>query len=174
MCFPKSSPYSKSNSSCPLFSAGQQVAYPAAAASRRIVAPNCSSTRIPALSLGSPARTTAVKASKITRLAAAISPVCCRLNSPSHPNIFFWKEPGDRMAKCTAAYQNQDWSCRLLRFPVITDQVVGRTVMRELRLCFALDLWNDALRQHLAQLDTPLIKRVDVPDCALGEDGVFI
>jgi hypothetical protein len=45
-----------------------------------------------------------------------------------------------------------------------------------------LELWrsltfhfgNDALCQRLAQLDAPLIKRVDVPDHALREDNVFV
>ena len=47
----------------PLFSTGHDVMYPCAAASRRMAAPNCSSTRIPALSLGAPAATAALKPS---------------------------------------------------------------------------------------------------------------
>ena len=47
-------PHQYSASLSPLFSAGQAVKYPSAAASRRIAAPNCSSTRIPALCLGTP------------------------------------------------------------------------------------------------------------------------
>ena len=35
-------------------------------------------------------------------------------------------------------------------------------------------LRDDALRQHLAQLDAPLIERVDIPDDALSEDRVRV
>ena len=38
----------------------------------------------------------------------------------------------------------------------------------------ALEFRDDALGQHLAQLDTPLIERVDVPDGALGEDTLLV
>ena len=33
---------------------------------------------------------------------------------------------------------------------------------------------NDALGQDLAELDAPLIERVDVPDRALGKDAVLV
>ena len=46
--------------------------------------------------------------------------------------------------------------------------------MRELRLRFALKFRDDALRQYFAQLDAPLVKRIDVPDCTLGEHGMFV
>src|ERR1700719_1259767 len=46
--------------------------------------------------------------------------------------------------------------------------------MCELRLVFVLNLWDDALRKRLAQLNAPLVERIDVPDHALGEDGVFV
>ena len=38
----------------------------------------------------------------------------------------------------------------------------------------ALELGDDALREHLPELDPPLVERVDVPDHALGEDGVLV
>ena len=38
----------------------------------------------------------------------------------------------------------------------------------------ALQLGDDPLRQHLAQLDAPLVERVDVPDRALREDAVLV
>src|ERR1022692_2920974 len=66
--------------------------------------------------------------------------------------------------------RSQDSSRCLLRSPVIIDQTVRRAVVRKHRFCFALNLRNDALRQHFAQLDAPLIKRIDVPDHALGKD----
>ncbi len=38
----------------------------------------------------------------------------------------------------------------------------------------ALKFRDNALSQHLAQLDAPLIERVDVPDGALGEDTMLV
>ena len=38
----------------------------------------------------------------------------------------------------------------------------------------ALELWNDALGQYLAQFNAPLVERVKVPDGALGENRVLI
>ena len=61
-----------------------------------------------------------------------------------------------------------------LELAVAADQVVGRAVVAELGLGLALQLRDDALGQHLAQLDAPLIERVDVPDGALGEDAVLV
>src|SRR5215472_12125178 len=59
--------------------------------------------------------------------------------------------------------------------PAITsDQRIGRAVVLEPRFCRAFELWNDPLGQNLAQLHTPLIKGIDLPDGALGEDAVFI
>src|SRR5262245_47113812 len=46
--------------------------------------------------------------------------------------------------------------------------------MAELRLGRALKFWDNVLRQHLAELDTPLVKRVNIPDDALSEDGVLV
>ena len=46
--------------------------------------------------------------------------------------------------------------------------------MVELRFRVAFELSDDLLREHLAQLDTPLVEGVDVPDDALGEDGVLV
>jgi hypothetical protein len=38
----------------------------------------------------------------------------------------------------------------------------------------ALQFRNDTLRQNLAQLNAPLVEGIDIPDCALGERGVFV
>ena len=38
----------------------------------------------------------------------------------------------------------------------------------------ALEFGDDALGEHLPELDTPLAERVDAPDAALGEDAVFV
>jgi hypothetical protein len=39
---------------------------------------------------------------------------------------------------------------------IATDQVVGRTIMVELRLRWAVEIWDNALSQYLAALDAPL------------------
>src|ERR1700728_3468184 len=46
--------------------------------------------------------------------------------------------------------------------------------MAQRRLRLALKFRNDALAQYLAKLYAPLIERVDLPECALREDGVFV
>src|SRR5882724_1235442 len=46
--------------------------------------------------------------------------------------------------------------------------------MCELRFVLVLNLWDDALRKRLAQLNAPLVEGIDVPDRPLGEDGVFV
>ena len=57
----------------------------------------------------------------------------------------------------------------LLVFSVIANKLVCGAVMGKLRFSFALKLRDDALRQDLAQLDTPLIEGINVPDHALRE-----
>src|SRR5688572_11867861 len=61
-----------------------------------------------------------------------------------------------------------------LELAIAPDQVVGGAVVPKFRLGRAIQLWNDPLRQHLAQIDAPLIEGVDVPNSALGECGVLI
>ena len=46
--------------------------------------------------------------------------------------------------------------------------------MAERGLRLALELRDDPLGQHLAELDPPLIERVDVPDGALGKHAVLV
>ena len=46
--------------------------------------------------------------------------------------------------------------------------------MLDLRACLALDLRDDPLGQRLAQLHTPLIEGIDLPNRALGEDAVLV
>src|SRR2546427_1823015 len=46
--------------------------------------------------------------------------------------------------------------------------------MLKLGLFLVLKLRNDALGQHLAEFDTPLVKRINVPNRALGENGVLV
>src|SRR5258705_6672426 len=40
--------------------------------------------------------------------------------------------------------------------------------------CLALQFRDDALCQHLAKFDTPLVKGINVPDGALSKDTVFV
>src|SRR6266545_3504435 len=46
--------------------------------------------------------------------------------------------------------------------------------MAESGLRLALEFRDNALGQYFAQFDAPLIERVDVPDGALGEDGMLV
>src|SRR5260370_9393322 len=46
--------------------------------------------------------------------------------------------------------------------------------MCEPRFVFVLNLGDDALRKRVAQLTPPLVERIDVPDHALGENGMFV
>src|SRR5262245_24087907 len=46
--------------------------------------------------------------------------------------------------------------------------------MAERGLWLALEFRDNALSQHFAQLYTPLVEGVDVPDDALGEDGMLV
>src|SRR6202453_535216 len=57
---------------------------------------------------------------------------------------------------------------------VAPDQIVGGAVMLQFRLVGALELWNDALGERLAQFDAPLVEAIDAPDRALGEDAVLV
>src|SRR5262245_57240093 len=55
---------------------------------------------------------------------------------------------------------------------VAADPAVGRAVVA--RGAGALELAGDALGEHLAELDAPLVERVDVPDRALHEHLVLV
>src|ERR1700753_1907341 len=57
---------------------------------------------------------------------------------------------------------------------IATDQRVGGTVVVELGLACTGQFGDDALRQRLAEFDTPLIEGIDAPDRALYEDAVFV
>src|SRR5215469_18567578 len=57
---------------------------------------------------------------------------------------------------------------------IAPDQRVGRAVVLQLGLRRALELRNDVLGERLTQFDTPLIKRINLPDRSLGEDAVLV
>lgn len=62
----------------------------------------------------------------------------------------------------------------LPELPVAANQVVGRTVVLQGWLGLALEFRDNSLREHLAQFYSPLVERVDLPDCALREHGVLV
>src|ERR1700761_5594971 len=54
------------------------------------------------------------------------------------------------------------------------DEVGGRAVVVHLWFGGTRQLADDLLRQNFTELDAPLVEGVDVPDSALGEDGVLV
>src|ERR1700754_4357877 len=46
--------------------------------------------------------------------------------------------------------------------------------MFEIGFCIALELRDNSLRQHFAEFNSPLVERVNIPDDALCENGVFV
>ena len=53
-------------------------------------------------------------------------------------------------------------------------RLIRRAVMPQRGFRRALELRDDALREDLAQLDAPLVERVNLPDGPLGEDRVLV
>src|SRR5882724_1382272 len=65
--------------------------------------------------------------------------------------------------------------CRLISVLAITaNQVVGGAIVLERGFGRTFEFRNDALRQDLAQLNAPLIERIDVPDDTLCENRVLV
>src|SRR6266850_4570064 len=65
--------------------------------------------------------------------------------------------------------------CRLISVLAITaNQVVGGAIVLERGFGRTFEFRNDALRQDLAQLNAPLIERIDVPDDTLRENRVLV
>ena len=42
------------------------------------------------------------------------------------------------------------------------------------RSILAFQFGHDLHRKHLAEFDTPLVERIDLPDCALNKHGMFV
>src|SRR5215813_14097749 len=61
-----------------------------------------------------------------------------------------------------------------LELAVAADEGVGRAVVLESGLRARFQLADDALGEHLAQLDAPLVEGVDAPDRPLSEYGVLV
>src|SRR2546426_2535039 len=58
--------------------------------------------------------------------------------------------------------------------PIAVDQRAGRAIMGQFWLFGALQFRDDAVCQHLAKFNAPLVERVDVPDGSLGEDFMLV
>src|SRR5579862_2208740 len=58
--------------------------------------------------------------------------------------------------------------------PIAANQCVGRAVVTQNRLSFAIELGNDLLCKYLAEFNSPLVERVDVPNDALNENRVLV
>src|SRR6202035_4045418 len=56
---------------------------------------------------------------------------------------------------------------------IAADEGGGGTVVFELRFGDAFQLGDDSLGERLAQLDAPLVERIDIPHRALGEHAVL-
>src|SRR5690242_19472051 len=65
-------------------------------------------------------------------------------------------------------------SASSLKLEIAPDQRVGRTIMIERGFRRTLELRNDLLGESLAQLHTPLIEGIDLPDRSLGEDAMLV
>ena len=173
----KSSPYSKSNSSWPLFSAGQRGDDShCCMASRRIAAPNSSSTRMPALSFAHAGFQRRDEAIVDDLLCSPRSPRFCRRVSVAVQTEHVGLEGA-------AMIERQDverlvMSERHRHFPLQSGDSAGSrrwsSCRARVRFVFAVQFGNDALRQHLAQLDAPLVEGVDLPDRALREHAVLV
>src|SRR5665213_1541858 len=57
---------------------------------------------------------------------------------------------------------------------VIPNEDVGGTVVLERWLIRVFESWDNALGQHFAEFDAPLIEGIDLPDRALRKDVVLI
>src|SRR5208337_4804670 len=74
-----------------------------------------------------------------------------------------------RLARCSLVV-----SRGLLQLAVVANQRIRRTIMASPGFFLAAEFRDDAQGQHFAELDAPLIERVDVPDRALGEHIVLV
>src|SRR6266478_3417127 len=91
---------------------------------------------------------------------------CCRRSDPGP------RRTPDGFSAAPAVLRSS--SPCVLALAVAADEVVRGAVVPKRRFGPALELRDDALGELLAQLDSPLIEGVDVPDDALGEDAVFV
>src|SRR5207247_11453405 len=96
-----------------------------------------------------------------------------RSPSPSSRTSSSGTSRGGRRVTHRGGGRSRGSSWAHFQLPDATDQAVRRAVVTERWLCLALELRNDALGQRLAELDAPLIERVDLPDGA-SRDVVLV
>src|ERR1700690_3268040 len=58
--------------------------------------------------------------------------------------------------------------------PIPANEGAGGAVVLELRFFRTLQFRDDALCQHFAQFDAPLVERIDVPDGGLSKHGMLV
>src|SRR6185312_14083749 len=64
--------------------------------------------------------------------------------------------------------------CSTLEVAVAPNECIGRAIVLQRWLLGCLEFRDDLLGQDLAQLDAPLIKRIDLPDGSLRKDAVLV
>src|SRR5208282_5774856 len=79
-----------------------------------------------------------------------------------------------RMAKGRAARHSRGSSDKSSHLPITANERIGRAVVRKLRFEPTLELGDDALSEHLAQLYAPLVERINVPNYALRVNTVLV
>ena len=140
-----------------------------------MAAPNCSSTRMPALSSGTPPPD--------GRLEAVVDDL---LGGGDLRGLIDAERalPTEQLLRERAAVVEGHDVQRLVvtdrhdvvscSSPVAPDQRVRRAVVIQRRLRAAAELRDDSLRQHFSQFHAPLVERVEVPDHALREHDVLV
>src|SRR5256885_577471 len=92
--------------------------------------------------------------------------------------VFIFCSCSSKVPMSVTSHSKSRWARVSSRYalagPIALDEVVGGAVVAELGLRLALQLRDDVLGQHLAELNAPLIERIDDPDGALGEHAVLV
>ena len=175
MCAAKSSPYSKSNSSCPLFSAGHAVMEAAAAGVAEDFRAELLIYQQAGIVFGHALLDGGFESvvdnllggGNLRGLVRAQVAVPAKHTGLKRTAMVEGKNVKG-MVESTRGHG------LLLGMAIAANEVVGGAVVLQLRFGFALKLGNDALGEGFAQLDAPLVKGVDLPDHALGEDAVLV
>ena len=170
----KSSPYSKSNSSWPLFSAGQAVTKPLACR----IAQDGGAELLVDQDAGLLLRHAAAR-----RLEAVVDHLLGggdlgglsrRQRRLPAEQLRSGTSRGGRTAGCRAACRSRASSCRPLMLAIATDQGVGRAVVLELGLGRALQLGDDRAARAPCPVRRPTGRTNRCSRSALGEDAVLV
>ena len=129
----------------------------------------------PAPAPAPPAATCRRRRTRGRRLHAGGAP-CSRPSGPVRSFRVAWRLlPGRLIGREAPRAQRSAVGPAVRLSAIAADQRVGRAVVARASGSAALvELRDDALREHLAELDAPLVERVDVPDRALREDAVLV